>query len=800
MNPNVTPTSATVCRTPAARLPLLTALSLALATCLASTLAAAFTPVGPPIAQGKSLFLGCAYSSGQAPNFAAYFNQVTPENGGKWGSVERTRDVMSWGEMDAAYDYAKANGLLVRFHILVWGSQQPSWISALSTAEKREELEEWFAAVAARYPDLDYVEVVNEPLHAPPNGEVIAFSTTRAANYSDALGGAGASGWEWLVESFRLARRYFPGKDLVLNEYGLLNDGGMTARYVQIVNLLKAENLVDVISTQAHAFETAGVSANTIAANLATLAGTGLPIMITEMDVDGPNDQVQLGEYMRIFPILWNHPSVIGITLWGYRPGLWRDAQGANLVLADNTERPAMLWLRAYAGTPNVTTQPFNYAATSGGSASFTVAVSSAFNVTYQWQVSTNNGDTWTALANGGSYSAVDGATLGLAAITPAMNGYRYRCVVNNGVGLPVVSAAASLSVGFSTPPVITTATPRTLGVVAGQAGAIGVIVDGASAYQWYRGGLPLSGATGAVLSWPSVGPAEAGIYEAFLSGPGGETLSYPMVVGVVPVAGQRTAGAVVTRAEWTDIHHPNGAVYDQFLLTGAAGTFTADPEQIARMSYLDEDNSIVQVEMSGAGAITVVLDNPSGPMAPALYNQSGIQYMKGKATIILSGADATTHFTIYSVGTATNPGVTRPEVIYAGWANVAAAGIISANGGLGGIHQGNANYNATVGLTGIYAPTVTTIGSLAVVHGVTASGAAAPYLYFGPGGTVKVKIAGSALAQPNSASIAVSGLAEVQMGAGQDSCGRAAAAQAIQSELTNDAGVNVTSSLVVNP
>ena len=53
------------------------------------------------------------------------------------------------------------------------------------------------AAVAARYPDLKYVEVLNEPLNAPPP-------------YREALGGAGTTGFDWVIKSFELARKHFP--------------------------------------------------------------------------------------------------------------------------------------------------------------------------------------------------------------------------------------------------------------------------------------------------------------------------------------------------------------------------------------------------------------------------------------------------------------------------------------------------------------------------------------------------------------------------------------------------------------
>jgi endo-1,4-beta-xylanase len=90
-----------------------------------------------------------------------WFDQVTPENAGKWGSVEATRDEMVWDALDVAYQFAKSNGLPFKFHTLIWGQQQPGWITSLPAAEQLAEIEEWFTEVAARYPDIDMIDVVN---------------------------------------------------------------------------------------------------------------------------------------------------------------------------------------------------------------------------------------------------------------------------------------------------------------------------------------------------------------------------------------------------------------------------------------------------------------------------------------------------------------------------------------------------------------------------------------------------------------------------------------------------------------
>ena len=301
-----------------------------------------------PIASGQSKFLGCAYSNPQSTNFVKYWNQVTPENGGKWGSVEWTRDVMNWNDMDAAYNLAKNNGYPFKAHTLIWGAQQPSWMATLDSAAQRQEIEEWYAALAARYDSFAYIDVVNEPIHNAPNGMLPWGSTTPNINYAPALGGAGATGWDWIITSFRLARQYFPKSKLILNEYSVINSTTTTQQYITLINLLKAENLIDGIGEQAHAFTTYGVAASTLKANLDLLAETGIPIYLTELDIDGTTDLAQLKEYQRIFPMFWEHPGIAGITLWGFRYGLWRTDQGAYLVNQNNTERTAFKWLKAY--------------------------------------------------------------------------------------------------------------------------------------------------------------------------------------------------------------------------------------------------------------------------------------------------------------------------------------------------------------------------------------------------------------------------------------------------------------------
>ena len=310
---------------------------------------------------GKDKWLG-SVNEFTRPLFTQYFNQVTPENAGKWGSAAGTTRTaaMRWANLDQAYNFAQTNGFPFNFHVLVWGNQQPTWMAALPAEEQLVEIKKWFAAVAERYPNIKWLQVVNEPLHDPPDCTHSANqgnNCNASGNYARALGGANGTdgtGWDWILNAFRLAKQYFPNTKLMLNDYSITNSDSATTQYLQIINILKRENLLDVIGEQGHAFSTTGNMA-VHKANLDRLAATGIPIQITELDIDGQaaggvaGDVVQLRNYRRIVPVFWEHPGVEGITVWGWRqPNHWRNAQNAPIVLSDDTPKPAALWLYNY--------------------------------------------------------------------------------------------------------------------------------------------------------------------------------------------------------------------------------------------------------------------------------------------------------------------------------------------------------------------------------------------------------------------------------------------------------------------
>lgn len=278
-------------------------------------------------------FLGSAVDRpAEFEDMPLYFNQLTPGNAGKWGSVESTRDVMNWEALDKAYLFAKDNGMPFKMHTLIWGQQSPAWINSLPAEEQLAEIDEWMAAVASRYPDLDMIDVVNEPLHAP-------------AAFREALGGAGATGWDWLITSFEMARTHFPDSQLLLNDYQILIMESFTQDYLQLVQLLQERGLIDGIGLQAHFLERA--ENDVVKKNLETLAATGLPIYISEFDLNFKNDAQHANRMRDLFTIFWDNPSVVGVTHWGHLQGyMWRE--NAYLIRTNKSLRPGFEWMLCY--------------------------------------------------------------------------------------------------------------------------------------------------------------------------------------------------------------------------------------------------------------------------------------------------------------------------------------------------------------------------------------------------------------------------------------------------------------------
>jgi|GEM_PF-3259769 len=206
------------------------------------------------------------------------------------------------------------------------------------------------------------------------------------------------------------------------------------------------------------------------------------------------------------------------------------------------------------------------------------------------------------------------------------------------------------------------------------------------------------------------------------------------------------------------NIEHPSGNIFDQVLMIGESIKLRAKTNQITRVSFLDEDDDIVQVEFSGTGLVSVDLDPTtfSPPAPPVKYNQPTVNYVKGRPTVRVEGADESTFLSIFTVGTinAVNQALFPEGVVYDAEADVNLVEVINSTV-IGGMQLSNVSFFGSEGRIGVDARKVR-IATRLTVGDIDASEFAVPHLLFAPGSfTVNVpnsgmRITGGDLIQSN--------------------------------------------------
>jgi len=284
------------------------------------------------LAADKGLIYGTTISAKQItgdPEFIALVlhqaGLVVAENEMKWQVMNRgVRGDDDYGPADTIADFAFKNGLVLRGHNLLWYMRTPSWFFDL---ESRQEMEsavvEHIHSLAGRYRGKVHSwDVVNEPIE-PKDGQPDGL---RKGVFLEMMGPG------YLDLAYRTTRETDPAARLVVNEYDVeLDAPEQEARRAALLNLLermqRSGTPVDAVGIQAHLSCAGGPSFSPAVLRrfLAEIAGLGLTIQITELDVadeEAPADQtvrdrLVADTYSRFLDAALDEPAVKMVVTWG---------------------------------------------------------------------------------------------------------------------------------------------------------------------------------------------------------------------------------------------------------------------------------------------------------------------------------------------------------------------------------------------------------------------------------------------------------------------------------------------------
>ncbi|KAL3641196.1 hypothetical protein CASFOL_016164 [Castilleja foliolosa] len=250
--------------------------------------------------------------------FLSRFKFTVFENELKWYSTEYMQGVEDYTTADAMMQFAESHNVIVRGHNVLWDnpSCQPQWARGLSGDNLFAAANKRTHSVVSRYKGrLIHWDVVNENMH-------YNFFETQ-------LGKPSASTY-----FYQTANQIDPNALLFLNEFNTIECSGDPAsspsKYVEKINLLKAQGYNSKLAIGVQGHFPNNINLVYLRTALETLAQTGLPIWVTELDVSaGPNQAAGLDQVLHE---LYSNPAVQGIMIWA--------APGANgcyaMCLTDN--------------------------------------------------------------------------------------------------------------------------------------------------------------------------------------------------------------------------------------------------------------------------------------------------------------------------------------------------------------------------------------------------------------------------------------------------------------------------------
>jgi endo-1,4-beta-xylanase len=284
------------------------------------------------LATEKGLLYGTTISARQIsgdPRFVDLVLQqtglVVAENDMKWQVMNRgARGDDDYGPADTVATFALENDLALRGHNLLWYHRTPNWFFDLDSRQEIESaIVERIRRLAGRYRGRVHSwDVVNEPIE-PNDGRPDGLRTEVFLEMF---------GPDYLDLAYRTARETDPAARLVVNEYDLeLDTPEQEARRTALINLLermrRSGTPVDAVGVQAHLSCAGGppFSPPRLRRFLADVAGLGLTIQITELDVTDENapaeeavrDRLVADAYSRFLDTALDEPAVKVVVTWG---------------------------------------------------------------------------------------------------------------------------------------------------------------------------------------------------------------------------------------------------------------------------------------------------------------------------------------------------------------------------------------------------------------------------------------------------------------------------------------------------
>ena len=274
-------------------------------------------------------------SFGNMATLPFYWDATEPEQG-KTRYDKDSEKLYRRPPIDLCVEFCQANGIEPREHALAYENFFPKWLYDASVEEIKTALEKRYAEISQRYADkIPTIEVTNE----------MEWAKGKTAFYDEA---------DYVLWCFRLAEKYFPNNQLVINEHTSscwADRCRATDKYYAYIeaNMLKGAR-IDAIGMQYHMFNKAEDEyKNTrytydpinLYKHMDLYSNFGKPLQVTEVTIpaysNAPEDEALQAEIIEnLYSIWFSHPNMEQIIYWNLPDGYAHAAKPGDMTKGEN--------------------------------------------------------------------------------------------------------------------------------------------------------------------------------------------------------------------------------------------------------------------------------------------------------------------------------------------------------------------------------------------------------------------------------------------------------------------------------
>ena len=264
-----------------------------------------------------------------------YWDATEPEKG-RTRYAKNSEKMYRRPPIDLCMEFCTNNGIEPREHGLAYEKFFPKWLHKASVREIKLALENRFSEIAKLYKDkIPTIEVTNE----------MEWREGTTAFYTEP---------DYIEWCFKLAEKYFPANELVINEYSYLpwTDRCMTTdKYYSYIeaNMLKGAR-IDAIGMQYHMFMRAENEYEETRAyydpvklyeHMDLYSRFGKPLQVTEVTIpaysNSPEDEQMQAEIIeKLYSIWFSHSNVEQIIYWNLPDGYAAFAPQGDMTAGEN--------------------------------------------------------------------------------------------------------------------------------------------------------------------------------------------------------------------------------------------------------------------------------------------------------------------------------------------------------------------------------------------------------------------------------------------------------------------------------